>query len=258
MLINAYGMLALAWTDDDGTAALPRRRAELAMLDPQDFTFAPGSPIDLDQAASVGGLEGLFPTLAVSSHALEVSWIDVSDASPPVYAIFSTEVSSTLVLAPARKLHESPFVARALDVSAVGSELFTAWEELSGDKLLGAETLLGAYSAPEGNLADEGAVKELAPSSASTPRSSFDGSSGVAIVYSRDGDFGSQIFFTRYATSGDGLGDEVEQLTHVAARAEAPLLRLSKVDAAGEHYGLAWLDDRSGAQKLYFQPFVCN
>ena len=81
----------------------------------------------------------------------------------------------------------------------------------------------------------------------------------VAVVYYQYREFGSQIYLTRYSLDGERLANTDYPFTNVAGQAKYPEISFRGMDFEGhDHFGLGWVDDHSGVERVYFQPIVCD
>jgi len=248
ILATAYGKIAMAWIDDRGTPDAPARVAELAYIKSDDLSFETG-PVDLVPSDGAPIHQDAFPALAMRGDSLAVSW--VSDTS----TVFSANVDDQLNLSTMMPLYSSMFVAQQIDVVSAGDDLFTAWEDLSGEIDKGRERIRGAYSMPDGQVQTGGIIHEIDTGSANWPRLAWNGES-VAVVYYQYRDFGSQIFLTRYSPDGTRIDGVDFQFTNVAGQAKYPDIALRRTDLDGDHFGLGWIDGHTGVQRVYFMPVV--
>lgn len=252
-LVAAYDDLALAWMDDSGSAAMPDPAAFVGLVRSDDFAFTGGEPVALVPPGSPGSSGGSFPAMAVVDDTLRVSFVNAG------HDVFSATVGPDLALSVPIAIHSSTFVAQQLSVAAAGHDLFTAWEDLSGEIDLGRERIRGAYTSPEGDVVASGFVHEIDTGSANWPRSAWNGSDSVAVVYYQYRDFGSQIYMTRYSTSGERIDGVDMELTNVAGGAKYPDIQFRGRDFDGhDHFGVAWVDDHTRVRRVYFLPIVCD
>jgi hypothetical protein len=250
VLATAYDKIALAWIDDLGTPAAPAKVAKVAFVRSDDFNFEGAGPVELTPDS--GNHQNSFPTLAANDDGtLSVSW--VSDTS----SVYTATVGDDLAVSAPALLYTSNFIAQQTDLVGTGGDLFTAWEDLSGEMDTGRERIRGAWSPPDAEASECGIVHELYTGSANWPRLAWNGSS-VAVVYYQYRDFGSQIYLTRYAPDGSRVDDADIQFTNVAGHAKYPDIVLRRSDLDGDHYGLGWISDHTGVQRVYFQPIVCE
>lgn len=245
----AYGRIAMAWIDDLGTFDAPAREAMVGFMNPDDLSFVDGSPISVS-----GGIgENSFPAIAMTDDKLAVSWVG-DDAS-----VYGATIDDALQLSTPVQLYSSTYVAQQLDVVSVGSEFFTAWEDLSGDLDKGRERIRGAFTTMDGEVGAGGIVHEIDTGSANWPRMAWNGDDNVAVVYYQYRDFGAQIYLTRYSPNGERIDGEDYEFTNVAGQAKYPDIKLRDADFDGaDHYGLGWVDDHTGVARVYFQPVVCD
>ncbi len=247
------GKIAMVWIDDRGTVAAPARIAMLAYLSADDFAFEPGSPLTLSPPDTSLGNDDAFPAVAVTSAGLAVSWIGDDKA------VFSANISPSLEMTNATMVYTSDYVAQQLAVVSTGDDLFSAWEDLSGDISLGRERIRGAFVSNTGDVGPGGIVQEIDSGSANWPRMAWNEKDSVAVVYYQYREFGSQIYLTRYSLDGERLANTDYPFTNVAGHAKYPEISFRGMDFDGhDHFGLGWADDHTGVQRIYFQPIVCD
>ena len=250
VLASAYGKIALTWMDDRGTATMPDRISYVAYLKSDDFSFEQ-SPLLLVPPSQPPGAQNAFPALSMNGQSLAVSWVNASQT------VYTANLSDALALSPPLQLYTSMFIAQQLGVVSTGDQLFTAWEDLSGDIDKGRERIHGVFSTSAGALGAGGYVHDIDTGSANWPRMAWSGTS-VATVYYQYRTFGSQIYLTRENTKGERIDGMDIQLTDVAGEAKYPQIVFRGNDLSGDHFGLGFVSDHTGKQRAYFAPVVCS
>jgi hypothetical protein len=247
VLQTAAGQLAITWTDREFFGNAAYVVARMALLEPAEYNFLAG-PVNL--ASSPVAVDATFPVVAATDSGLSVSWIEGGTT------VQFADMNESLQMSNVFALDTSPYTAQQLASASDGSNVYVAWEKLSGDVATGRERIYGSYADTGGTAGPNGYVNELYTGSANWPRIAWSAKGGVVVVYYQYRDFGSQIFMTRLSAAGERLDAADVELTNVAGQAKYPDIHAAGTDGQGEHFGVGWIDDHTGVQRMYFETVV--
>lgn len=135
----------------------------------------------------------------------------------------------------------------ALASNPVVTPLTAGWSVLWGDGRLGAAGIYGSLLTPQGTVSLAERPLTVSPQGSIRPASAWTGTElGAGWMDNRDGN--QEIYFARFDGQLGPIGSELRQTNDGGASYEPSLVW------TGNAYGLGWLDQRDGADRVYFRP----
>ncbi|MBI4091003.1 MAG: hypothetical protein HY422_03185, partial [Candidatus Komeilibacteria bacterium] len=246
-LTNAVGFSAypsIAWNGDEYGFVWHDRR-----YDSGDILFARinryGYKIGTDVRLTTHPSSSQSPFITWTGSEYGVTWYDYRDGN---YEVYFTRMDRTGVkIGSDIRVTTNAYQSYNPVLSWNGNGYGISWYDTRN----GSTEIYFAKLSPDGTKLTPDIRITNASDSSMYPSLSWTGSAyGLAWYDRRDGN--NEIYFTMLDVNGVKLQID-QRLTTDAGNSQYPALRWT-----GSRFGLAWLDNRTGASEVYFTSITCN